>query len=153
MATFFPRPCPTSAAVVPSISLIPGPPFGPSYLITTTSPSSISPFETASNAISSLSNTLAIPVNSVISTPAVLITAPSGAKLPFKITAVPTLWIGESADLTICCSEISGIVNCSILSLIVFPVTVIVFGLIKFLSNNFLSTNGIPPILSKLFMT
>ena len=69
---------------------MPGPPLGPSYLITTTSPSSISPLDTESNASSSLSNTFAVPVNLVISTPAVLITAPSGASVPFRITAVPT---------------------------------------------------------------
>ena len=33
-----PRPAPTMAAVTPSISLIPGPPEGPSYRMTTTSP-------------------------------------------------------------------------------------------------------------------
>src|SRR5919107_3351128 len=32
--TFSPRPCPTNAAVTDNISLIPGPPLGPSYLIT-----------------------------------------------------------------------------------------------------------------------
>ena len=69
--------------------------------MTRTSPSSISPFAVASNASSSLSNILALPVNSVISTPDVLITAPSGARVPFKITAVPTLCIGASTDFTI----------------------------------------------------
>src|SRR5215472_13755857 len=33
-----PRPCPTSAPVTCSISRMPGPPFGPSYLMTTVSP-------------------------------------------------------------------------------------------------------------------
>ena len=88
--------------MVDNISLIPGPPLGPSYLITTTSPSSISPLETASNAYSSLSKTFAVPVNSVISTPAVLITPPSGANVPFRITAVPTSCIGCSTGLIIC---------------------------------------------------
>ena len=88
--------------MVASISLIPGPPFGPSYLITITSPSSISPFDIESNATSSVSKTLAVPINLVMSTPAVLITAPSGAKLPLRITAVPTSCMGVSTDLTIC---------------------------------------------------
>jgi len=69
---------------------MPGPPFGPSYLITRISPSEISPLAVASNAYSSLSKTRALPVNFVISNPEVLITAPSGAKFPLRITAVPT---------------------------------------------------------------
>ena len=57
-----PRPAPERAAVTASISLIPGPPRGPSQRITTTSPSWISPFCTASNAGSSPSNTRAGPL-------------------------------------------------------------------------------------------
>ena len=69
----------------------------------------LSPLDTASNAYSSASNTLAFPVNLVISIPAVLITAPSGAKVPFSITAVPTLCNGFSMDLTIFSSDVFNI--------------------------------------------
>ena len=74
--------------------------------------------------ISSPSNTLALPVNFVISTPAVLITAPSGAKVPLRITAVPTPCNGFSTSLTICCSDVLETLYCLIFSSIVFPVTV-----------------------------
>ena len=60
-ATLEPSPIPAIADVGLSISLIPGPPFGPSYLITTTSPATILPPLIASIASSSQSNTLAGP--------------------------------------------------------------------------------------------
>ena len=88
-ATFPPISCPDKAAVVESISLIPGPPFGPSYLITITSPS-LYPFsETHLKASSSQSKHLAIPSKKVFSIPATLTMAPSGARLPFKPTTPP----------------------------------------------------------------
>ena len=68
-----------------SISLIPGPPFGPSYLITTTSPSLISFERIAFTPSSSELNTLALPSNEVPSFPVIFATAPSLAKLPYKI--------------------------------------------------------------------
>ena len=60
-ATLEPSPIPAIADVGLSISLIPGPPFGPSYLITTTSPATILPDLIAVIASSSQSNTLAGP--------------------------------------------------------------------------------------------
>ena len=84
-----PRPAPIIAPVTASISCIPGPPFGPSYRITTTSPSTISPLVTASKAPRSPSKTLAGPSCFSILVPATLITAPSGAKLPFNIAKPP----------------------------------------------------------------
>ena len=60
-ATVDPSPIPAIADVGLSISLIPGPPLGPSYLITTTSPSTILPPRIAAIASSSQSNTLAGP--------------------------------------------------------------------------------------------
>jgi hypothetical protein len=90
IATFSPKPWPTIAAVTANISLIPGPPFGPSYRITTTSPSAIPPFEIDSNAESSESKTLALPTNLSDFRPAILTTAPSGARLPNNIFNVPS---------------------------------------------------------------
>ena len=60
-ATDEPNPIPAMADVGFNISLIPGPPFGPSYLITTTSPGTIFPPLIAAIASSSQSNTLAGP--------------------------------------------------------------------------------------------
>jgi len=60
-ATSFPRPIPAIVAVGASISLIPGPPLGPSYLITTTSPATIYPSLIALILSSSQLNTFAGP--------------------------------------------------------------------------------------------
>ena len=60
-ATVEPSPIPAMADVGLSISLMPGPPLGPSYLMTTTSPATILPDLMASIASSSQSNTLAGP--------------------------------------------------------------------------------------------
>ena len=89
-ATDLSNPIPQIAEVGDNISLIPGPPFGPSYLITTTSPSTILFPNIASIASSSESNTLAGPLWFSISsrTADFLTTAPSKAKFPFK-TAIP----------------------------------------------------------------
>ena len=60
-ATDLSSPIPDIADVGESISLIPGPPLGPSYLITITSPATILLLNIASTASSSESNTLAGP--------------------------------------------------------------------------------------------
>ena len=60
-ATDLSSPIPDIADVGESISLIPGPPFGPSYLITITSPATILLLNIASTASSSELNTLAGP--------------------------------------------------------------------------------------------
>ena len=58
---------------------MPGPPFGPSYLMTTTSPAATSLFNMRLTAVSWLSQTTAFPLNlrMLSSTPAVLTTQPS----------------------------------------------------------------------------
>ena len=96
-ATCLPKPLPTIADVGESISLIPGPPFGPSYLITTTSPATILSSIIACIASSSELKVLALPVNTnaSLSTPEILTTAPSGAKLPCN-TAKPGLDVNGS---------------------------------------------------------
>src|SRR5919199_1526983 len=99
-ATDSPKPSPTRAAVTPSISRIPGPPLGPSYLITTTSPSSIRPLVTASIASSSESKTRAGPSWNSRVCPETLITQPSGARLPLRITSPPVSLRGLSTGTT-----------------------------------------------------
>ena len=81
-ATARPSPSPTMAEVTPSISRIPGPPFGPSYRTTTTSPARMRRPWTARNASSSQSNTRAGPSNRNGSCPVIFATQPSGARLP-----------------------------------------------------------------------
>ena len=76
------------AAVIWSISRIPGPPLGPSVLMTTTWPDLIWPLKRASSAPCSPSNTRAGPSKTSRSMPATLTTAPPGARLPRK-TAIP----------------------------------------------------------------
>ena len=83
------------AAVSASISRIPGPPFGPSYRMTTTSPALICFAFTAAKASSSLLNTLAGPRCWSFFTPAVFTTQPSGARLPFRMARVPVGLIGD----------------------------------------------------------
>ena len=94
-ATLSPRPSPTSAAVTCSISRIPGPPFGPSLRITTTSPGWMSFAITAAKASSSRSNTRAGPRCSMRSWPESFTTQPSGARLPRRIAKPPFGLIGS----------------------------------------------------------
>ena len=84
-ATLSTSPAPTIAAVRCVISGIPGPPFGPSYRSTTTSPGWMRPSATARNASCSPLNTFAGPRWRLPSWFATLITAPSGARLPQRI--------------------------------------------------------------------
>ena len=94
--TSLPRPAPFIAAVICNISLIPGPPFGPSFLITTTSPFLILLLKRASNASCSLSKTFAGPLNVSISIPATFTTDPLGDRDPLNIAKPPSLEIGLS---------------------------------------------------------
>ena len=89
-ATSLSSPIPAIIAVGASISLIPGPPLGPSYLITTTSPATIFPPLIASTASSSLLNTFAGPewTSISLSTAPSFTTDPSGARFPLR-TAIP----------------------------------------------------------------
>ena len=79
-----PSPLPLRKLVGYSISCIPGPPRGPSYRITTTSPATTRPPRIPVTASSCDSNTFAGPenVHSSSGTPAVFTTAPSGAMFP-----------------------------------------------------------------------
>ena len=97
-ATDLSSPIPDIADVGESISLIPGPPFGPSYLITITSPATILLLNIASTASSSELNTLAGPswTNISGSTADLFTTAPSTAKFPLSTAIPPVLLYGFS---------------------------------------------------------
>ena len=81
-ATDAPKPAPNIAEVGFNISDIPGPPFGPTYLITTTSPALTFPDEMPSITANSPLKTLAGPVNFSPSFPDILATLPCSAILP-----------------------------------------------------------------------
>src|SRR3546814_1684858 len=68
---------------------MPGPPFGPRYRSTITSPASMPPSRIAFKADCSSSKTLAGPVMTGFFSPVILATAPSVARLPFKIAKWP----------------------------------------------------------------
>ena len=97
-ATSLSRPIPAIIAVGASISLIPGPPLGPSYLMTTTSPATIFPPLIASTASSSLSNTLAGPecTSISLSTAPSFTTLPSIARFPLSTAIPPVSYAGLS---------------------------------------------------------
>ena len=100
-ATSFPNPAPIIAAVGFNISGIPGPPLGPSYLITTTSPLLTTPSAIPLFASYSLSKTLAGPSKKSPSFPVIFATEPPEAILPFKILMCPESFTGLSSGLII----------------------------------------------------
>ncbi len=127
---------------------MPGPPFGPSYLITTTSPFTISPFLIASLANFSESKTLAVPSKKVPSFPVIFATLPSLAKFPYKILIWPVFFIGsEIGFITFWFS--SKDFTLDKFSEIVFPVTVMQSGCNMSLSSINFKTAGTPPTLCK----
>ena len=136
---------PAIAAVGDSISLIPGPPFGPSYRMTTTSPLLISFFIMAFMPSSSELKTLAVPVKlSAFSLTAdCFTTAPSGAKFPLRIAIPPSFLYGLLRGLMTSLSETSPL--CAI-SFIFLP---LVERLSLNLSFKTFNTPGIPPAYSR----
>lgn len=126
-----------------SISLIPGPPFGPSYLMTITSPLLILLLSMAFTHSSSLLNTFAFPLNFIIflDTAVCFTTAPFGAMFPYSIFIPPCLCTGFSLVL---------IISVDFLLFILFfrvPFTVFWFRCSSFCS--LWSTVGIPPALCR----
>ena len=99
-ATSSPIPSPTIAAVTWSISRMPGPPAGPSYRITITSPGRIVRCLTAVKQSSSLSNTRAGPRWRSRSWPASLTTQPPGARFPRRTASPPVGLSGCSIGTT-----------------------------------------------------
>ncbi len=116
-----------------------------------TSPLRIFCFEIASNASSSELNTFAIPSNLVLCSPAIFITAPSGAREPFRIFNVPSGCRGFSQVYTTG-SELFVVIP-SRFCFIVFPVTVIVFPFNNPFLSKLFSMTGTPPTLSKSTIT
>ena len=143
-ATLEPSPIPAIADVGLSISLIPGPPFGPSYLITTTSPATILPPLIAAIASSSQSNTLAGPSCTIISgTTAERFTTPeSGARLPFNTAIPPVSLNGLSIGLI---TSVLRLTASAIFSPTVLPVAVIRSVLRRFFLVSSFITAYIPP--------
>ena len=144
-ATFLPIPWPDSAAVVASISRMPGPPAGPSFLMTMTSPSSYARSLIAANASSSHSKTRAGPENTIWSSvmPAIFTMAPSGARLPFNPTTPPVVERGvETGWMTLPSASRS---TRSISSPIVLPVATMQSSWMRPTLRSSLSTTGTPP--------
>ena len=146
--TSLPNPAPLIAAVICSISLIPGPPLGPSFRITTTSPFEILLLNKASKASCSESKTFAGPEKVLISIPAVFTTDPFGLNEPLRIAMPPSFDIGLSGKLMT--FWFFGICTFSRFSPTVRPVTVMQSGLINLFSRSIFDTTGTPPISFKL---
>ena len=94
-ATSLPRPLPMTAEVGDNISRMPGPPRGPSYRMTMTSPFTTVPSRMRRSASSSLSNTRARPIKRRPSFPLIFATAPPDARLPYNMTRCPFFLIGS----------------------------------------------------------
>ncbi len=144
--TSCPIPIPTRASVVIIISLIPGAPLGPSYLITTTSPFLMFPETTAECASSSEWKILAGPSNSLISSEMVVVLhiAPLGEMFPFMTAMPPFLNTGSSAVVK---TEWSDDLLTLLSSPMVCPETVIA-SLFRY-SRISPSTAGTPPALKR----
>ena len=121
-ATESPKPSPTIAPVTASISRVPGPPFGPSLRITTTSPAFTRLAFTAAMASSSDSKTRAGPRWLSRSCPLIFATHPSGDRFPRRITSPPVALSGLSRGAITSWSGVSTAIDAS--SPMVFPVTV-----------------------------
>ena len=140
--TLLPRFIPTRTFITLYISGIPGPPFGPSLRITTTSPSCTCFALIPINASCSLSYIFAGPLNkSAFSGIADgFVTAPSGAIFPFNTAIPPRLCTGLDKPLI---TSVFLFLNSSIFSFEVCPVHVIPSN-INMEANSFIIT-GIPP--------
>src|SRR5690606_2356598 len=150
--TSLPSPAPLIAPVIASISRMPGPPFGPSYRITTTSPAVIVPSSSASIAARSPSNTRAVPVITVVSNPALFTTAPSGASEPDRMVIPPVGCIGSDSARTMVPSTSGGLMSARF-SATVRPVTVRQSPCSRPASSSARITTGTPPTRSTSFIT
>mmetsp|Transcript_32903 Transcript_32903/g.72663 ORF Transcript_32903/g.72663 Transcript_32903/m.72663 type:complete len:202 (+) Transcript_32903:752-1357(+) len=142
-----PRPAPMMAEVGVNISGMPGPPLGPSYLMTTTLPlKAEGSLDRESSMSSSQSNTRAPPRNFRPSLPVILATEPSGARLPYRIWIWPVCLMGVSMGSTTSWpARNSG--TPARFSAMVLPVTVMQSPWMKPLACRYLSTAGVPPTL------
>mmetsp|Transcript_43047 Transcript_43047/g.78263 ORF Transcript_43047/g.78263 Transcript_43047/m.78263 type:complete len:389 (-) Transcript_43047:384-1550(-) len=146
-ATCLPKPAPIIALVGVNISLMPGPPFGPSYLMTTKSPFWIFPCSIPRSIASSPSNTLAGPVKAVPSLPVILATAPSGHRFPYKILMFPLSWMHLPTGRITSWAEKSMSGIDAKFSATVRPVTVIQSPCSQPSVSKYFITTGVPPIL------
>ena len=90
----FPSPAPINAEVGFNISGIPGPPTGPIFLMTATSPACNRPDSMPSIKCCSPSKTRAVPLKNSPSLPEIFATEPPWARLPYKICKCPVILIG-----------------------------------------------------------
>ncbi len=150
--TSLPSPAPLIAPVIASISRIPGPPFGPSYRMTTTSPARMAPSARASIAARSRSKTRAVPSKTAASKPADLTTAPRGASEPCRMVMPPVGWIG-SASLRMTSPSAAGACRSARFSAMVRPVTVSGSPCSRPASSRACSTTGMPPMRSTSVIT
>ena len=132
-----------------SISGIPGPPRGPTYLITTTSPAFILPVLMPLINSCSPSNTLAGPVNNSPSLPEIFATLPFSARLPNSICKCPVDLTGCSTGRIIFCVSKSKSGTEAKFSATVLPVTVRQSPCSNPFFNRYFITAGTPPILCR----
>jgi hypothetical protein len=100
-ATLPPNPAPIKAEVGFNISGIPGPPFGPSFLITNTCPALTFPSLIPAIHSNSLSKTFAGPENDSPSLPVIFATEPSGARLPYNTLKCPVAFTGLLMEVSL----------------------------------------------------
>mmetsp|Transcript_23696 Transcript_23696/g.58577 ORF Transcript_23696/g.58577 Transcript_23696/m.58577 type:complete len:336 (-) Transcript_23696:810-1817(-) len=151
-ATLCPSPAPIIALVGLSISGIPGPPLGPSYLTTTTVPGTMALRLMASLKSSSQSNTAAVPLNTSPSLPVIFATHPPGATLPYMIWRCPVALMGElTGKITFCPLVSSG--KLLRFSPIDLPVTVSCVSSIKPSWARYFMRAGVPPTLCRSSIT
>ena len=120
--------------------------------MTTTSPATIVPLSRASIAACSRSKTRAGPEKVSMPIPAVLQTAPSGAKVPPKIEIPTSVESGFEVARKISPSGSGGFISAKF-SAIVLPVTVNTSPCNILASSKALRITGTPPILSMSFIT
>ncbi len=129
---------------------MPGPPLGPSFLMTRTSPLSTCRAVTAAKQSSSHSKTRARPSNRSVSMPGVLTTAPFGAREPRSTASPPSGWNGSFAARTILPS---GSNASATFWPSVRPFTVIASPSIRPADSSSRRITGTPPIWSSSLMT
>ena len=152
-ATQSPSPAPMMALVGVSISGIPGPPLGPSYLMTTTQPLKDSGSSSSAASIaSSWSKHLAGPSNSSPSFPVIFATDPSGATSPYRICRCPVSLMGLSSGITTSWPSVKSGQD-SRFSASVFPVTVRHDPSTMPCLSRYLRHAGVPPTACRSSMT
>ncbi len=120
--------------------------------MTTTSPATTVPSSSASIAARSPSKTRAVPFHTSVSNPALLTTAPSGARDPCRMVIPPVGCIGLLSARTMTPSTSGGAMSARF-SAMVLPVTVRQSPCISPASSSAFITTGTPPTRSTSFIT